>query len=127
MPPLGIAPRLSAPQAEVLLLYYSGALWRCRASIPDLNLAKVVCYHLQHTPLGCASAGTRTRILCLEGTNTTLVLRTRRESSITGNRTPGICVTGRDVTNYTMTDRIAEPPARVELATLRLLSACSAN
>ena len=24
MPPLGIAPRLSAPQAEVLLLYYSG-------------------------------------------------------------------------------------------------------
>ena len=53
MPPLGIAPRLSAPQAEVLLLYYSGALWRCRASIPDLNLAKVVCYHLQHTPAAC--------------------------------------------------------------------------
>ena len=24
--------------------------------------------------------------------------------SVTGNRTPGICVTGRDVTNYTMTD-----------------------
>ena len=27
-----------------------------------------------------------------------------KKSSITGNRTPGICVTGRDVTNYTMTD-----------------------
>ena len=27
--------------------------WRCRASIPDLNLAKVVCYHLQHTPGPC--------------------------------------------------------------------------
>ena len=56
MPPLGIAPRLSAPQAEVLLLYYSGA-WRCRASIPDLNLAKVVCYHLQHTPTGVRPPG----------------------------------------------------------------------
>ena len=28
----------------------------------------------------------------------------KKKSSITGNRTPGICVTGRDVTNYTMTD-----------------------
>ena len=53
MPPLGIAPRLSAPQAEVLLLYYGGALssqWRIRVSIPVLNLAKVVCYHVQQSP-----------------------------------------------------------------------------
>ena len=28
--------------------------------------------------------------------------------SVTGNRTPGICVTGRDVTNYTMTDEGAD-------------------
>ena len=26
------------------------------------------------------------------------------KTSDTGNRTPGICVTGRDVTNYTMSD-----------------------
>ena len=26
------------------------------------------------------------------------------KSSVTGNRTPGICVTGRDVTNYTISD-----------------------
>ena len=26
--------------------------------------------------------------------------------SATGNRTPGICVTGRDVTNYTIADLI---------------------
>ena len=28
----------------------------------------------------------------------------QKANSVTGNRTPGICVTGRDVTNYTMTD-----------------------
>ena len=44
---------------------------------------------------------------------------------MSGNRTPGVCVTGRNVTNYTITE--GEPPARIELATLRLLSACSAN
>ena len=27
-----------------------------------------------------------------------------RNASATGNRTPGICVTGRDVTNYTIAD-----------------------
>ena len=31
--------------------------WRYRASIPDLNLAKVVCYHLQHTPKGVRPSG----------------------------------------------------------------------
>ena len=30
--------------------------------------------------------------------------RVAKINSVTGNRTPGICVTGRDVTNYTMTD-----------------------
>ena len=32
------------------------------------------------------------------------VPRCQKINSVTGNRTPGICVTGRDVTNYTMTD-----------------------
>ena len=73
MPPPGIAPGLPAPQAGVLLLYYSGR-WRIRVSIPVLNLAKVVCYHVQQSPN--ASTGTRTRILTLEGLNTTLVLWT---------------------------------------------------
>ena len=74
MPPPGIAPGLPAPQAGVLLLYYSGR-WRIRVSIPVLNLAKVVCYHVQQSPN--ASTGTRTRILTLEGLNTTLVLWTQ--------------------------------------------------
>ena len=74
MPPPGIAPGLPAPQAGVLLLYYSGGDWRIRVSIPVLNLAKVVCYHVQQSPI--ASTGTRTRILTLEGLNTTLVLWT---------------------------------------------------
>ena len=30
--------------------------------------------------------------------------KTKPKSSETGNRTPGICVTGRDVTNYTISD-----------------------
>ena len=34
----------------------------------------------------------------IEGTN--------EVSSATGNRTPGICVTGRDVTNYTIADNL---------------------
>ena len=28
----------------------------------------------------------------------------KKDNSETGNRTPGICVTGRDVTNYTISD-----------------------
>ena len=51
MPPPGIAPGLPAPQAGVLLLYYSGGEWRIRVSIPVLNLAKVVCYHVQQSPM----------------------------------------------------------------------------
>ena len=52
MPPPGIAPGLPAPQAGVLLLYYSGRwVWRIRVSIPVLNLAKVVCYHVQQSPM----------------------------------------------------------------------------
>ena len=53
MPPPGIAPGLPAPQAGVLLLYYSGGEWRIRVSIPVLNLAKVVCYHVQQSPSMC--------------------------------------------------------------------------
>ena len=59
---------------------YTIAAWRIRVSIPVLNLAKVVCYHVQQSP-GCASIGTRTRILSLEGTNTTLVLWTQDSGS----------------------------------------------
>ena len=76
MPPLGIAPRLSAPQAEVLLLYYSGSV-----EVPGIDPGSQPCEGcmLPSTtyPHWRASAGTRTRILCLEGTNTTLVLRTQ--------------------------------------------------
>ena len=50
--------------------------WRIRVSIPVLNLAKVVCYHVQQSPTPIASIGTRTRIFSLEGVNTTLVLWT---------------------------------------------------
>ena len=53
-------------------------VWRIRVSIPVLNLAKVVCYHVQQSPKPTASIGTRTRILSLEGINTTLVLWTLR-------------------------------------------------
>ena len=49
MPKLGIAPRLPRPQRGVLLLDYFG-MWRIRVSIPVLNLAKVVCYHVQQSP-----------------------------------------------------------------------------
>ena len=50
MPKLGIAPRLPRPQRGVLLLDYFG-MWRIRVSIPVLNLAKVVCYHVQQSPM----------------------------------------------------------------------------
>ena len=58
--------------------YYTIAAieWRIRVSIPVLNLAKVVCYHVQQSPMS-AFIGTRTRISTLEGLNTTLVLWTR--------------------------------------------------
>ena len=49
LPKLGIAPRLPRPQRGVLLLDYFG-VWRIRVSIPVLNLAKVVCYHVQQSP-----------------------------------------------------------------------------
>ena len=50
LPKLGIAPRLPRPQRGVLLLDYFG-VWRIRVSIPVLNLAKVVCYHVQQSPM----------------------------------------------------------------------------
>ena len=48
--------------------------WRIRVSIPVLNLAKVVCYHVQQSPRS-ASFGTRTRAYSLEGSNSTPKLR----------------------------------------------------
>ncbi len=44
LPPLGFAPRLSAPQAEVLLLDYSGRACVHRDSNPNLNLGRVKYY-----------------------------------------------------------------------------------
>ena len=41
---------------------------------------------------------------CLRSTHASDCANTPKVHSVTGNRTPGICVTGRDVTNYTMTD-----------------------
>ena len=58
-------------------LFRRNRIWRIRVSIPVLNLAKVVCYHVQQSPNQTASIGTRTRILSLEGINTTLVLWTQ--------------------------------------------------
>ena len=57
-------------------LFRRNCIWRIRVSVPALNLAKVVCYHVQQSPTPTASIGTRTRILSLEGINTTLVLWT---------------------------------------------------
>ena len=48
----------------------------------------------------------------------------KEKDSTSGNRTRGVCVTGRNVTNYTNADK---PPTRFELVTFRLLSECSAN
>ena len=75
MPPPGIAPGLPAPQAGVLLLYYSGrgyggSGYRSRFS----TLRRLYATMYNNPP--CASIGTRTRILSLEGINTTLVLWT---------------------------------------------------
>ena len=75
MPPPGIAPGLPAPQAGVLLLYYSGggcggSGYRSRFS----TLRRLYATMYNNPP--CASIGTRTRILTLEGLNTTLVLWT---------------------------------------------------
>ena len=39
----------------------------------------------------------------------------KKLNSVTGNRTPGICVTGRDVTNYTMTDEPVRRSPRTEV------------
>ena len=76
MPKLGIAPRLPRPQRGVLLLDYFGATayggsgYRSRFS----TLRRLYATMYNNPP--CASIGTRTRILSLEGINTTLVLWT---------------------------------------------------
>ena len=86
MPPPGIAPGLPAPQAGVLLLYYSGggcggSGYRSRFS----TLRRLYATMYNNPP--CASIGTRTRILSLEGINTTLVLWTH---GVCGRRLLGL-------------------------------------
>ena len=76
LPRLGIAPRLPRPQRGVLLLDYFGATayggsgYRSRFS----TLRRLYATMYNNPP--SASIGTRTRILSLEGINTTLVLWT---------------------------------------------------
>ena len=53
---------------------------------------------------GSAPAGNQTRVSSVAGTYTITVLPAHVLDSETGNRTLGICVTGRDVTNYTISD-----------------------
>ena len=76
LPKLGIAPRLPRPQRGVLLLdyfgttAYGGSGYRSRFS----TLRRLYATMYNNPP--CASIGTRTRILSLEGINTTLVVWT---------------------------------------------------
>ena len=51
---------------------------------------------------------------CLRSTHASDCANTPK-NSVTGNRTPGICVTGRDVTNYTMTDEPVRRSPRTEV------------
>ena len=88
MPPPGIAPGLPAPQAGVLLLYYSGRRLEYLGFDPSTS--------------------------CLLSTHASDCANTPK-NSVTGNRTPGICVTGRDVTNYTMTDEPVRCPPGTEV------------
>ena len=79
MPKLGIAPRLPRPQRGVLLLDYFGGMRQLED--PDIDPVSQLCigymlYHVQRSQNPTASIGTRTRILSLEGINTTLVLWT---------------------------------------------------
>ena len=83
LPPPGIAPGLPAPQAGVLLLYYSGSGnggsgYRSRFS----TLRRLYATMYNNPPY--ASIGTRTRILSLEGINTTLVLWTHFQNGLSG-------------------------------------------
>ena len=73
MPPPGIAPGLPAPQAGVLLLYYSGEGMEDPGIDPGSQPCEgcmLPCTTIPHD----AFIGTRTRISTLEGLNTTLVL-----------------------------------------------------
>ena len=76
MPKLGIAPRLPRPQRGVLLLDYFG--FTQRVEDPGIDPGSQPCEGcmLPCTTIPLASIGTRTRILTLEGLNTTLVLWT---------------------------------------------------
>ena len=77
-PKLGIAPRLPRPQRGVLLLDYFGS--RRALEDPGIDPGSQPCEGcmLPCTTIPRASIGTRTRILSLEGINTTLVLWTLR-------------------------------------------------
>ena len=63
-------------------------------------------------------------VVCLREAKKNFGHRCKKKDSTSGNRTRGVCVTGRNVTNYTNADK---PPTRFELVTFRLLSECSAN
>ena len=80
LPKLGIAPRLPRPQRGVLLLDYFGG-WR-QMEDPGIDPGSQPCEGcmLPCTTIPHASIGTRTRILTLEGLNTTLVLWTLGET-----------------------------------------------
>ena len=73
----------------------------------------------QHRENACHSEGPRFFLFSLFH-----FVLSKSKNSTSGNRTRGVCVTGRNVTNYTNADK---PPTRFELVTFRLLSECSAN
>ena len=78
MPKLGIAPRLPWPQRGVLLLDYFGGSRQLED--PGIDPGSQPCEGCMlpctTIPNQTASIGTRTRILSLEGINTTFVLWT---------------------------------------------------
>ena len=63
----------------------------------DLALTKRMLCQLSYRGEGQAH-----RVCCFDF----IFCKTKTQNSETGNRTPGICVTGRDVTNYTISDHL---------------------
>ena len=69
-----------------------------------LVLAKDARFRLRQCPVAVEYLGFDPSTSSLLSTHASDCANTPKSDSVTGNRTPGICVTGRDVTNYTMTD-----------------------
>ena len=84
------APALPADQKD-----RAKKIWSIRVSIPVPRPCEGRTLPIAPIPRRCLGARAA-RFLCTPGW--------QKINSVTGNRTPGICVTGRDVTNYTMTD-----------------------